>query len=325
MSNNNNDTSNSINDTSDNDNFTFRGENGRDMYTWCWPAQTKLSGILQIIHGMAEHAGRYADFARFMNSRGYTVYACDLRGHGRTGDMNGDHGYLCKDGFRGITKDQGLLTRLIRQRHPGTPVFLLGHSFGSFIAQEYIKYFGNDVSAVILTGSAKMSGPDITAGRILSSLLALSGVRRRSKLLDMLSFGSYNRKIPVSSGRFSWLSTDEKQVRMYEADRYCGNVMTTGFFLAFFNGLSRLYNASGARNIPKNLPVLLMSGKDDPVGKYGRRVGRLEKWYKTIGMTDISLTLYEGARHEIINEAIHDRVYSDIARWLDIRLQGLRV
>ena len=112
--------------------FTFKGSNGREIFCWCWEATAQAQGVLQIFHGMAEHAQRYADFAQHLNKQGYTVYACDMRGHGRTGELNADSCHMDKGGFNGSVEDQALLMKLIKEKRPGVPLIILGHSFGSF-------------------------------------------------------------------------------------------------------------------------------------------------------------------------------------------------
>lgn len=302
--------------------FTFKGANGQDVFTWCWSTVDKPLGILQIFHGMAEHAERYDDFAGYLNTMGFAVYACDQRGHGRTGEMNSSSCHLDNDGFNGIIEDQNLLSKLIQQKYPGIPIYVLGHSFGSFVAQEYIKRYGSDISGVILSGSCMMNGPEIKAGYTAATMSLIFGRRRPNKILDKLSFGSYNKAIENPASKFSWLSLDENQVKKYEADNFCGNIMSTNFFYYFFKGLTGLYNADNASKIPKDLPIYIMSGDNDPVGKYGVGVAKLHEWYKTLGIKDLRFKLYQGGRHEMINETNRSEVYQDISSWLKMHAAG---
>jgi alpha-beta hydrolase superfamily lysophospholipase len=301
-----------------NESLHFTGANGQEIFTRCWNAPQKPRGIIQIIHGMAEHAERYADFAGYMNSLGFSVYACDLRGHGNTGEMNHNFCDLDKDGFNGIMEDQNLLSKLIRTRNPGVSLFVFGHSFGSFIAQEYIKYYGGKIAGVILSGSCMMGGPVIKIACGLASLSLPFGKSRRNALLDKLSFGSYNKAISNPASKFAWISRDDEQVKKYDDDRFCGNVMSTNFYYCFFKGLIRLNRNIGS--IPKNLPVYLMSGDNDPVGQYGKGTAKLYEMYRAEGIADLQLKLYPGGRHEMINETNRQEVYQDIAAWLDKHL-----
>jgi alpha-beta hydrolase superfamily lysophospholipase len=202
---------------------------------------------------MAEHAGRYSDFAGFLNERGISVYAADLRGHGETGELNGNLCDLDNDGFNGIVEDQAKLVGLLQEKHAGLPLFILGHSFGSFIAQEFIKRHGKEISGAILTGSGFMKGPDVRLGLAVATISMIFGGHRPNGLLNSLSFGSYNKRITNPASKFSWLSHDENIVRLYDNDRYCGNVMSTGFYYCFFKGLNKLY--IGKSGIPAVLPL----------------------------------------------------------------------
>jgi len=296
--------------------FIFKGADGRDVFTRCWNNVERPCGILQVFHGMAEHSGRYEEFALYMNSVGFVVYACDQRGHGITGEMSGNLCHFDGDGFNGIVEDQKRLSELIKEKHPGIPLFIFGHSFGSFVAQQYIKSYGNEISGVVLSGSNMMNGMDVKAGYLVAALSNIFGSNKKNKLLDKLSFGSYNRGIKNPESKFSWLSRDTQQVLKYEQDRFCGGVMTTGFYYYFFRGLVNLYNTESMEKIPKNLPIYIMSGESDPVGSYGKGIKKLCQRYTELGIKDVKLKLYSGGRHEMLNEINRSDVYSDIRNWL---------
>ncbi len=298
------------------ENFTFVGANGQDVFTWCWNTADIPLGIIQIFHGMAEHAERYNDFAVYMNTEGFAVYACDQRGHGRTGELNHSSNHVGNEGFDGIVEDQKLLSKLIWDKYPDIPLYILGHSFGSFVAQEYIKHNSSDISGVILSGSCMMKGTEVKAGYVAAMLSLIFGRGRPNKLLDKLSFGSYNKAIENTVCKFSWLSRDEDQVKKYETDNFCGNIMSTNFFYCFFKGLNRLYDFNCTDKIPKTLPIYIMSGESDPVGKYGVGVKKLHAWYKTLGIIDLQFKLYQDGRHEMLNELNREEVYRDISAWL---------
>ncbi len=298
--------------------FTFTSVNGQEVFVHSWSGKTGPRCILLIIHGMAEHGGRYSDFAGFLNERGISVYAADLRGHGETGELNGNLCDLDNDGFDGIVEDQVKLAGLLREKHTGLPLFILGHSFGSFIAQEFIKRHGKEISGAILTGSGFMKGPDVRLGLAVATISMIFGGHRPNGLLNSLSFGSYNKRIAKPASKFSWLSRDENIVRLYDNDRYCGNVMSTGFYYCFFKGLNKLYNERSG--IPAALPVAILSGAEDPVGKYGKGPEKLSAWYRSCEISELYFKLYEGGRHEILNEINKAEVYEDISAWLERHL-----
>lgn len=298
--------------------FKFKGEDGKGIATYVWNNVEHIHGVVQIFHGMAEHAQRYDHFARFLNSNGFIVYANDHRGHGKTAEDMGRTGIICKDGFHLIVEDEYILFKIITQKYSDLPVFILGHSFGSFVAQEFITLHGSEIAGVILTGSALQSGMDVTLGRILASLQRkIFGEDKKSYLIDKLAFGTYNKKIPNAQYKFSWLSTDEAEVVKYEKDPLCGEVFSIGFYYYFFRGLKNLYLQKKLVSIPHKLPVYILSGEEDPVGYYGKRVQKLYDLYRKYGLENIQMKLYPGKRHEILNEADRLEVYNDILVWID--------
>lgn len=297
-----------------NNSFTFKGANGQDIFCRFWGVSEKPKGIVQIFHGLAEHSGRYADFAAYLNSLGFAVYACDERGHGKTGELNQNLCDLDGDGFHGIVRDQQILSKLIREKHPGTPLFIFAHSFGSFIAQEYIKQYGTEVDGLVLSGSCRMGGVVMAAGFVVAAMSLVFGRKRPNKLANQLSFGSYNKRIPNPAGKFDWLSCDKEQVKKYEEDPFCGFIVSCNFFFYMTKGLMLLNRKTGS--IPKELPVYLIAGAEDPVGEYGEGVKQLYDGYKVLGIKDLQMKIYPGCRHEIINELNREEVLRDVSAWL---------
>ena len=205
----------------------IKAKDGKESYIYCWYKVKEPKAMLQIFHGMAEHAGRYKDFAQYLNSQGFIVYASDHRGHGKTAGTIEELGYIGKDGFNATVEDKRLIFQKMKEEHPELPMFLLGHSFGSFLAQEYIIRYGSELKGVILSGSALQKGLQVYAGSMISSIEKLIwGEKKQSKLLDHLSFGSYNKRIKDDEHKFAWLSTDLNQVKKYEDDPFCGTVFT---------------------------------------------------------------------------------------------------
>ena len=286
-----------------------------------WDDAEQPRGVIQLLHGMAEHAARYDDFARAMNARGFIIYAHDHRGHGQTAGSVEKLGYIGEDGFNRITQDAYELTKLIKGWHPGLPIFIMGHSFGSFIVQEYITRYGNEVQGVILSGSALIDGPQVTLGKLVATLMAmLMDESKQSPLLNKLNFGSYNKRIDSPASANSWLSRDTALVKKYDDDPYCGTIFTINFYKHFLTGLTRLYKHEKLAAIPKSLPILILSGDMDPVGQYGNGPKRLNALYNKLGLTQVKLKLYPDARHEIINETNHAEVIKDIGDWAEERL-----
>jgi len=289
------------------------------VYKWLPTKGSTIKGVVQIAHGMAEWAARYEEFANSLTAQGYIVFANDHRGHGRTARSPENVGYCGKDSFFGMTMDMYWLTNyLIRRDYPGLPIFLFGHSMGSFLAQLYITKWGDGLKGVILSGSNGKRGIDLYLGILIAGLqAALLGVKTRSKLLNYLSFGSFNRAFEPVRTDFDWLSRDPEEVDKYIADPFCGGVFSAGFFLDFFRGLISIYDARAVQGIPRELPVYILSGDRDPVGEFGKGPLKLAGFYRDLGLKDVTLKLYEQGRHEMLHETNRHEVIGDIIAWID--------
>lgn len=300
------------------DGFFIKGKDGKDVFVYCWDKVLIPKAVVQIFHGMAEHGARYDCFARFLNSEGFIVYADDHRGHGKTSGGLKELGYIGEDGFNNIVEDEHIISKLIKEKHGDLPIILFGHSFGSFIGQEYIIRYGNEISGVIMSGSAARTGPEVLVGRVIAYIeKSIYGDKKKSKLIDHLCFGNNNKKIPHNKYKFEWLSTDLEEVKRYERDPLCGTLFTAGFFYYFFKGLSKLYKKHRLAKIPKELPILIISGEEDPVGNYGALVKKLHKKYIDAGINNVKLKLYSAKRHELLNETNRDEVFSDVLSWIN--------
>ncbi|MBK1813006.1 lysophospholipase [Clostridium sp. YIM B02505] len=296
--------------------FFIDTKDEKKIFVRCWDDVSTPKGIVQIFHGMAEHSARYAAFARYLNSKNFIVYANDYRGHGRT-DIN-NLGYIGRDGFNKIVEDEHMLTNIIKEKHVNIPVFIFAHSFGSFIGQEYIIKHGNEISGIMLSGSALRKGLAVHGGIVLSFIeKSLFGDLKKSSLLDFLSFYNYNKKIKKSKSKFDWLTKDSIEIQKYEIDPLCGNIATSGFYYYFLKGLTKLYDTNRLELIPKQLPVFIISGEDDPVGNYGVWVKNLYTIYKDVNLNNVNIKLYTGNRHELINELNSNVVFNDIVYWLN--------
>lgn len=298
-----------VNEETDTPVFVFRWEPERD---------TPLRGTVQIAHGMAEHAFRYKRLAERLTARGYIVYANDHRGHGRTAAHINDLGYPGPDGFTGMTDDMIDLGRRIQEERSDLPLYLVGHSMGSFLSQKVMYRAPQLYEGVALLGTNGPKGAILKAGILLAKMLvARSGDRARSTLLSHTALGSFNRPFRPNRTEFDWLSTDEAEVDKFVKDPLCGFVCTTGFFKDFFIHLSDIHLKRHMRSIPKNLPVLLLAGDKDPVGGQGKGVRRLAALYRKLGLEQVDCKLYENKRHEILNEVNREEVMEDLISWLE--------
>ena len=281
-------------------------------------AGSPVKTAVVLSHGMAEHAMRYEGFARFLCENGIAFYAHDHRGHGQTAKNADELGFLAeKDGFQAVVLDLRSVVERCRSDLPNAKIILLGHSFGSFVAQSFIEQFGNEVDGCILSGTAGPRRLLSAAGNRMASLVKLfKGAHYRSKFLDRASFSSYLDKIPNAKSPFAWLSRDDEQVALYEKDPLCGFLCTAGFFYDLTAGLCRIHREKNMKRIPKTLPVLFFAGTGDPVGGYTKTIRALADRYRKNGMTDVSEIYYEGGRHEMLNETNSVQVQDDILEWI---------
>ncbi len=282
---------------------TFIGHDGKHIVLRVWDEVAAPVGVLQIVHGMAEHAGRYNDFAEFMNEHGFIVLADDHRAHGETD--NEALGLSYGDLFEDTVRDEKGITALARERYKFSPV-ILGHSYGSFLTQRYISYGTDGLSGCILMGSAAMEGFVVNLGASLAARKVKQGKgHEKGTFFAAQTFVKYDKKI--KDGFNGWLSRDHEGVGKYNLDPLCNFTCSNGFYDSFFRGLKAIWHDDGSR-IDKSLPLLIVSGGDDGVGGYGKLVKKLYNRYVRFGMQP-KLKLFEGGRHEILNETNRSEVY----------------
>jgi alpha-beta hydrolase superfamily lysophospholipase len=291
------------------------------LYVWPAPAGP-IKAAVQIAHGLGEHAARYDRMAQALTRAGYAVYASDHRGHGQTAPRAEDYGHFADtDGWARVVEDLHAVNSYIAREHPGLPRVLFAHSFGSFVAQDYLSRYGDTLAGAVLSGTN--SGMAITAklglGVAYLERLRLGG-HNKSKLLFANSIGTYNKRFKPNRTASDWLSRDTTEVDKYVADPMCGFDLTVQGWIDLMGGLVRIDDPALRRRVPKSLPVYLFAGDQDPVGRAGKGPRALLAAYKRAGLTNVSLKLYEGARHEALNELNRDQVVEDLIRWLDANI-----
>ena len=295
--------------------FTSRG--GADNYpleTALWTPEGEVRAVVQILHGMAEHIARYDRLARALCARGYAVAGHDHRGHGQKCPED-KIGYCAdQNGWSKVVGDAHQETLLLKNRFPGKKLILLGHSMGSFLAREYVLRYGGDISALVLSGTGYYGKALCAAGGFLAKLCP---PKKPSKLVDSIAFSANNKPFKPARTGFDWLSRDEKEVDKYVADARCGFIFTARAFGDFFGGLKDLTKTERLAAIDPALPILIISGDNDPVGGMGAGVKSVYDEYKRAGLKHVTMKLYPGARHEIFNETNRDEVTNDLADWLD--------
>ncbi len=303
------------------DTFTLNASDGRRLHVYRWLPEGQPRAVIQIAHGMGEHAGRYDRVARALTGSGFAVYANDHRGHGHTADPD-RLGWMGEDGWNRVVDDAGRLTAHLRPAHAGLPVVLLGHSMGAMLSQQYLYRFGSQIDAAVLSGSPGMAG---AFQSWLSHTLARFerwrlGPEAESPLMQSLLFGKSNQAFdgPEATG-YEWLSRDPDEVRAYVDDPHCGFVLRAGSLCDLFVGAREAKHMENVLQIPASLPVYVFSGSDDPVHRDGKNLARMLKRYRR-HLQRVDYRLYEGGRHEMFNETNRDEVVQDLLAWLDSTL-----
>lgn len=286
---------------------------------------SKPSGIVQLVHGMAEHIDRYDEFARFLVGKGFIVCANDHIGHGKSVNNDGELGHIpIDDGASILVEDVRQLHNIMIQRFENAcnlPYFLFGHSMGSFIVRAYITRYGSTLAGAIICGTGQMPVATSKAGNKLAKLIAkFKGEKTKNKFLDSLGAGSYGKKVKGAKTNLDWLSHNKENVQKYIADAKCGFMFSAGGYAALTSLTKYVASAAAASKIPKNLPLIYIAGEDDPVGDFGKGVRAACKLALDAGVEDVSLQLYEGMRHEILNEKNKQLVFDDVYTWIEARL-----
>lgn len=292
------------------------------VHACVWKPEGEIKGVVQIIHGMCEYAARYAPFAEFLNSKGYLVCADDHLGHGQSVKDKSCLGYFNKERDTDtVIADIRALQLAVKKQTEGKPYFVLGHSMGSFICRKYISLYGADFNAAVIMGSGFKSKATLNFALFFVRLNALfCGWKHRSKLIKKLAFGSYNKKFSPARTENDWLSKNAENVDKYEADELCGFSFTNNGYNFLFHIIKDACSHKTISAVPENLPVYFVAGADDPVGDYGKGVKKAYEKFKKAGVKDVSITLYEGGRHEILNDDCKEEVMNDILSFYEKRL-----
>ncbi|HMF34513.1 MAG TPA: alpha/beta hydrolase [Candidatus Lokiarchaeia archaeon] len=305
----------------DSSTFTFTDADGVEIFVYKWlPDDGNPKAIVQISHGMAEHAGRYERFADVLTNGGYGVYANDHRGHGKTALGEDKQGQLGPNGWDGAVKVMKQLTDTIKQEFPGVPVFLFGHSWGSFMTQNYIERWGSELKGAVLSGTVGKNPLLKLAPMLGKGDIKKNGPNATGGKLENMTVVALNKSFEPAKTPKDWLSRDEAEVEKYIADPFCGKPFPNSFYLDLVNMLLNSWNKKNEQKIPKDLPILLVAGTRDPVGNFTKGVKPLADRYKKYGIKDVTTKFYEGARHETLNETNRDEVMKDFLAWFDAHL-----
>ena len=299
-------------------NFIFKTHDDKEISVYKWKPEGAPKAALLIIHGLADHAGRYEELAENATNMGYVVYAPDLRGHGKTAGTASKLGILDNDGWNSILNDLQLLTTQMKSEFPNLPFFLFGHSLGSEFAQDYIIRWGSKLSAVVLSAPQSQQPFYIL---LFGEMLGKGEIKKLGPLAPSptfrkLGWEKFNKPFRPAETDYDWVSTDSKEVKKYMDDVFCGWVPSTVFATEITRGFKRIHNKSNRELVPNNLPIFVLCGTQDSSNNFGKNVKTLVKKYKGLGKK-IECKFYPEKRHDLLHETNHAEVTQDIIQWFD--------
>ena len=286
--------------------------NNKKIFYYLWNDVENIKGIVQISHGMAEHAQRYNQIANVFNKNGYIVVADDHRGHGQTdadclGYSNGD---MAND----TVLDMLELLKITKQKYPNKKYILFGFSYGSFLTQKFLEKYSYKIDGVILGGSNKNKKLPVKFGKFVTKLnIIFKNKNKPANFVKKMTFDVYDKKFKDRCVLSNNINSNLK----YFNDNFCSFVCSYNFYDSFFNMLDSLYTKQYAKNLNKDLKMLIVSGQDDAVGEMGKGVKRLYSYYKKIGMNSVYLLLYPNSRHEFLNEEDGEKRLADLISFCD--------
>ena len=305
--------------------ITFPSSDGKntvyaEIYT---PKKRSSIGIVQISHGMIDHVGRYRELADYLTAEGFIVAGNHHLGHGKTAASADDFGFFASRGGKDLViEDMHSMNKYLRDTYPTLPLILFGHSMGSFLSRLYAVKYPHTIKGLVIHGTAGPNGA-VGAGKLVARLISsIKGERHRSDLLASLSIGAYMKKFK-DDGRWGWLSRDKSIIADRESDPFTFNFTASAYY-DLFCMLDESNKKSWYKEFPKALPTLVMSGNADPVGAFGKGPRFVYKNLLLAGCEDVSVKVYEGARHELFKETNREEVFADLTAWLNATVEKSR-
>ena len=302
--------------------FYYPSVDGRtQIHATKWMPEGKPKAVLQIIHGMVEYIGRYADFAEFLAEHGYIVCGEDHLGHGESVVSDEYHGYFGEEGNDWVIADIHGLREIMQKEYPDLPYLMMGHSMGSFLIRQYITekggLYADGLKGVIVMGTAWQPKAALKAGKAISKMMGTKKLGKRSKLLEGMAFGTYLKRIENPKTISDWLTKDEEVVKAYRNDPWCTYHFTPNAFYHMFAGMEKAHDIERMKKLPEGLPILFCAGAEDPVGAWGEGVRKAYMIYTENTPCNVDIKLYDDDRHEILNELDKEDVYKDMLAFLD--------
>lgn len=296
---------------------SFKAYDGEDIFYYHWK-QENPKGIVQIAHGLGEHAGRYIRIAEILQKNGYEVYANDHRIHGHSVKTKEDLGvYDGKNYFDDTIDDLHEFAQLILKEHPERKIILLSHSMGSMISREYVTKYNDHLEALILSGTGSFIRGIGDLGVFVSNTVKLfKGRKPSSNLLKKLLFDEFNKKFKPNRTQVDWISSDENEVDLFDKDPLRIEDFSVSMYVDLLKSSKKINHPKTFKKTPNDLPIYMFSGDKDPVGEMGKGVKKVASEYKKYGSSNLTLKLYPGGRHEMLNEVNRNEVEKDLLNWL---------
>ncbi len=297
----------------------FISSDGKTTVACYFYEPNEPKAVIQLSHGMCEYVERYATHAEYFVSQGFVFCGNDHLGHGQTAKDENDLGYTVSADF--LVDDLYKMTQKIKEKYPDLPIFLFGHSMGSFVARCYMSKYKGVLEGAVISGTAGRGNPT-SAGKILCRLIALfKGDRHRSGLVKSISTGSYYKKFGKNAPRSAWVTSNAEIREKYDADPLCSYTFTLNGYYNMFDLLGRVSSKKWAGTLDRSLPILLIGGADDPVGGV-TGINEVADRLKAAGVTDLTVRLWQNARHELLNETdeIRDETYKTVTDWINSKI-----
>ena len=293
------------------------GDGQTKIHGIVWRPETDVKAVLQICHGMVEYIDRYNDFAQYLAERGVCVVGHDHLGHGKSVQSEEYLGFFHEShGNKYVITDIHRLRRMTEKDYAGVPYFM-----GSFLLRQYLTMRAEGLAGAIIMGTGYMPHGLLAAGQMVCrTIAAVKGWQYRSEFMNQLGMGGYNKQFEPSESTKDWITSDEEMRKKYEADPLCSFTFTVNGYYQMFEGMKVLTKKNAMDKIPGSLPVLFVSGAEDPVGSNGEGVARVFRKYERAGIQDVKMKLYTKGRHEILNESNREQVYEDLYQWMDDRI-----
>ncbi|MBR7117558.1 MAG: alpha/beta fold hydrolase [Clostridia bacterium] len=282
------------------------------------PKNATAKGVVQLAHGMIDYTGRYTELADYLTAEGYILAGNHHLGHGKSVASDDDYGFFAERGGLGyVLEDMHTMNKKLRETFPALPVILFGHSMGSFLSRLYVAKHPHSVKGFVIHGTGG-SNPLVGMGKAVAGIIrAFRGPRHRSRLIETLAFGAYNKRFPKEEGENAWLTREVALVAGRSEDKFTSFKFTVSGYIDLFTALAECNSKKWYKTYPKDMPTYIVSGDADPVGDYGKGPNEVYRKLMLEGASNVELKLYPGARHELFNETNREEYFADLIAWLD--------